>query len=84
MLNKTEKQRSLTKQDKETLSNNIKVILIYSLAMSTSLAINDLVINLFKTFKHKNQIIAQIIYIITLFTIILFITYLYGFRITKI
>lgn len=83
MSNKIEKQRNLSQENKETLTNNIKVIVIYSFAMSISLAINNLVINLFKSFNHKNQIIAQIVYIFILFVIVLFITYLYDYRISK-
>jgi len=85
MLNKIEnqKQRILNKENKETLTNNIKVIIIYSLAMAISLAINNLVINLFKKFNYENQIIAQIIYIFILFGIVLFITYIYDYRISK-
>ena len=74
----------LTQNDKDIMSNNIKIILIYSIAMAISLAINNLVINLFSTFKYKNKIIAQIIYIVILFAIILFITYIYDYRISKI
>ena len=84
MSNKIQKQRSLTQNDKDIMSNNIKIILIYSIAMAISLAINNLVINLFSTFKYKNKIIAQIIYIVILFAIILFITYIYDYRISKI
>jgi hypothetical protein len=77
------KQRALSPEDKQTLENNIKVIVIYSLAMSVSLAINTLVIEIFKKFKYKNQIIAQIIYIVFLFLLILSITYIYKYKITK-
>lgn len=77
------KQRALSPEDKQTLENNIKVIVIYSLAMSVSLAINTLVIEIFKKFEYKNQIIAQIIYIVFLFALILSITYIYKYRITK-
>jgi hypothetical protein len=84
MSNKIEKQRNLSKENKDTLINNIKVILIYSLVVSISLAINNLVMNLYKSFQYKNQIIAQLLYIFILFGIILFITYLYNYRISKI
>lgn len=83
MSNKIKKQRNLTPEQKVTLENNIKIIIISSLGMTISLAINNLITNLFKQFNYKNQIIADIIYILILFAIVLSITYIYDYRITK-
>jgi hypothetical protein len=79
------KQSDIEKKEKENnFIYNSKVIFIYSLCITFSLAFNSLIISIFKSFSYENKIVAQLIYIVILFTIFIFVTNFFNIRIINI
>ena len=63
---------------------NTKIIFIYSLCITISLAFNSLMVSIFQSFSYKNKIVAQIIYITVLFSIFILITSFFDIKIINI
>ena len=62
---------------------NTKVIFIYSLCITLSLSFNSLMLSIFQSFSHKNKILAQIVYILCLFSIFIIVTNIFNIRIAN-
>lgn len=76
------KQSTVEEIEKENnFVYNSKVIFIYSLSITLSLAFNSLMISIFQSFSYKNKIVAQIMYIGILFAIFIIVTNIFNIRI---
>lgn len=69
MSKKNEEHRlfSIDKKDKNNLKDNIVSILIYSMSLATALGFNDLVLNIFDSFKWTGHILAKTTYVVIMF-----------------
>lgn len=77
------KQSEIEQQKEKNFIYNTKVIFIYSLCITLSLAFNSLMISIFQSFTYKNKIVAQIIYIAVLFGIFIFSTNIFNIRLVN-
>lgn len=64
----TNKENALEDKQDTNIKNNITSILLYALSLATALGFNDLVLNIFDSFKWTNaHIIAKTTYVVTMF-----------------
>jgi hypothetical protein len=77
------KQSQIEQQKEQNFIYNTKVIFIYSLCITLSLAFNSLMISIFQSFTYENKIVAQMIYIAVLFAIFIFITNIFNIRLVN-
>jgi len=71
------------KEQENNFIYNTKVIFIYSLCMTLSLAFNSLTISIFQSFSYGNKIVAQLIYIVVLFIIFITVTNFLNIRLAN-
>jgi len=69
----------LTEERKNNIRDNITIILLYSLAMATALGFNELVLSIFRSFRWSGKhIITKTIYVVSMFSITVFLAYYLG------
>jgi len=71
-------------QKKATAKQNMLLILMYSLVISASLALNTLMVTLLQKLPHSGKLMAQILYVIILFGIVAIVTYYLNFKLKKV
>lgn len=62
-------------EKEKTISDNIRSILIYTITLAAALGFNDLIIEIFDSFKWSSRIFAKMMYFIIIFIIAIILSY---------
>ena len=75
-MSKVKDEKNLfTEQDPSNIKDNITSVLLYALSLATALGFNDLVLNVFDSFKLDAHIIAKTTYVVIMFGITIGLAY---------
>lgn len=64
--------------------SNIKIIIIYSLVISASLALNTMVQTILDRFTHTDRLVGQILFFLVLLTIVIILAYYTNFKVASV
>ena len=75
MSKKKDEKALLTTPPNDNIKDNIVTILLYSLSLATALGFNDLVLNIFDSFKWTAHILAKTTYVVIMFSVTIGLAY---------
>ena len=75
MSKKKDEKALLTTPPNDNIKDNIVTILLYALSLATALGFNDLVLNIFDSFKWTAHILAKTTYVVIMFSITIGLAY---------
>ena len=75
MSKKKDEKALLTTPPNDNIKDNIITILLYSLSLATALGFNDLVLNIFDSFKWTAHILAKTTYVVIMFSVTIGLAY---------
>lgn len=62
-------------EKEKNINDNITSILLYALTLAAALGFNDLILEIFESFKWSSRIFAKTIYVIIMFLITIILSY---------
>lgn len=75
MSKKKDEKALLTTPPNDNIKDNIVTILLYALSLATALGFNDLVLNIFDSFKWTAHILAKTTYVVIMFSVTIGLAY---------